>query len=66
MCVLVLLPVYICASTNYPGHGIAMVKGSERAVSGFLRTKRGLSERRGGGATALDLTPIMSGNTNLW
>lgn len=41
MCVLVLLRLYICASTNYPGHGIAMVKGTERAVSGFLRTKRG-------------------------
>lgn len=47
MCVLVLLRVYICASTNYSE--IIMVKGTERAVSGFLRTK--------GGAGALAVAP---------
>lgn len=41
MCVLVLLHVYICASTNYSVREIFMVKVTKRAVSGFLRTKEG-------------------------
>lgn len=41
MCVLVLLRVYICASANYSVREIFMVKGTEWAVSGFLRTKGG-------------------------
>ena len=41
MCVLVLLRVYICASTNYSVCEIFMVKGTKRAVSSFLGTKGG-------------------------
>lgn len=40
-CVLVLLRVYICASTNYSFCEIFMVKGTARAVSRFFRTKGG-------------------------
>lgn len=58
MCALVLLRVYICASTNYSVREIFMVKGTERAVSGFLRTK--------GGARALAVAPRLPSWRRSW
>lgn len=58
MCVLVLLRVYICASTNYSLQAIFMVKGTERAVVVFLGTK--------GGARAAAVAPQLPSWHRSW
>lgn len=67
MCVLVLLRVYICASTNYSGRDRSpWLRAQNQRSADFLEEKGELSESCGCGATAPALTPIMSGNTNSW